>query len=143
MSAAASFPSVDEPDHGGSLSSVGQLLGEISGDLSTLMRQEVQLAKTEVRQSVSKASKGTGLLGGAAVAAHMVLLFLSVALWWALGTRIGRGWSALVVALIWALIAAVLAAVGRSQLKAVTGLPKTTQTAKRIPDALKGNEDSR
>lgn len=143
MSAAASFPSVDEPDHGGSLSSVGQLLGEISGDLSTLMRQEVELAKTEVRQSVSKASKGTGLLGGAAVAAHMVLLFLSVALWWALGTRIGRGWSALVVALIWALIAAVLAAVGRSQLKAVTGLPKTTQTAKRIPDALKGNEDSR
>jgi len=122
---------------------VGQLLGEISGDLSTLMRQEVELAKTEVRQSVSKASKGTGLLGGAAVAAHMVLLFLSVALWWALGTRIGRGWSALVVALIWALIAAVLAAVGRSQLKAVTGLPKTTQTAKRIPDALKGNEDSR
>jgi hypothetical protein len=107
------------------------------------MRQEVELAKTEVRQSVSKASKGTGLLGGAAVAAHMVLLFLSVALWWALGTRIGRGWSALVVALIWALIAAVLAAVGRSQLKAVTGLPKTTQTAKRIPDALKGNEDSR
>jgi hypothetical protein len=143
VSAAASFPSVDEPDHGGSLSSVGQLLGEISGDLSTLMRQEVELAKTEVRQSVSKASKGTGLLGGAAVAAHMVLLFLSVALWWALGTRIGRGWSALVVALIWALIAAVLAAVGRSQLKAVTGLPKTTQTAKRIPDALKGNEDSR
>lgn len=143
MSAAASFPSVDEPDHGGSLSSVGQLLGELSGDLSTLMRQEVELAKTEVRQSVSKASKGTGLLGGAAVAAHMVLLFLSVALWWALGTSIGRGWSALVVALIWALIAAVLAAVGRSQLKAVTGLPKTTQTAKRIPDALKGNEDSR
>ena len=143
MSAAASFPSVDEPDHGGSLSSVGQLLGEISGDITTLMRQEVELAKTEVRQSVSQASKGTGMLGGAAVAAHMVLLFASVALWWALGSSFGYGWSALVVALIWAIIAAVLASMGRTRLKAVTGMPKTTETAKRIPDALKGNEESR
>ena len=138
MSAEASFRPVDEPDHGGSLSSVGELLGEISGDISTLMRQEVELAKTELRQSASNASKAGGTLGGAAVAAHMVLLFASVALWWALGTSIGRGWSALVVALVWALIGAVLAAVGRNQLKAVTGMPKTTETAKRIPDALKG-----
>ena len=122
---------------------MGQLLGEISGDISTLMRQEVELAKTEVRQSVNQASKGTSMLGGAAVAGHMVLLFLSVALWWALGTSIGRGWSALVVALIWALIAAVLATMGRTQLKAVTGMPKTAETAKKIPDALKGNEVSR
>ena len=88
----------NEPEHGGSLSSVGQLLGEISGDISTLMRQEVELAKSEIRQSVSKASKGSGMLAGAAVGGHMVLLFLSIALWWGLGNAIGRGWSALVVA---------------------------------------------
>lgn len=122
---------------------MGQLLGEISGDISTLMRQEVELAKTEVRQSVSQASKGTGMLGGAAVAAHLVLLFVSVALWWALGSRIGHGWSALVVALLWAVIGAVLAVMGRTRLKAVTGIPKTTETAKRIPDALKGKQESR
>ena len=104
---------------------------------------QVELAKTEIRQSVTQASKGTGMLGGAAVAGHMVLLFLSVALWWALGASIGRGWSAVVVALIWALIAAVLATMGRTQLKAVTGMPKTAETAKKIPDALKGNEVSR
>jgi len=138
VSAEASFRPVDEPDHGGSLSSVGELLGEISGDISTLMRQEVELAKTELRQSASNASKAGSMLGGAAVAAHMVLLFASVGLWWALGASIGRGWSALVVALVWALIGAVLAAVGRTQLKAVTGMPKTAETAKRIPDALKG-----
>jgi hypothetical protein len=122
---------------------VGQLLGEISGDISTLMRQEVELAKSEIRQSVSKASKGSGMLAGAAVGGHMVLLFLSIALWWGLGNAIGRGWSALVVAVIWAIIAAILAAMGKKQLKAVQGLPKTTDTAKKIPDALKGNEDSR
>ena len=138
MSAEASFRPVDGPDNGGSLSSVGELLGEISADITTLMRQEVELAKTELRESVSNASKAGGMLGGAAVATHMVLLFASVALWWALGGGIGRGWSALVVAAIWGLIAAVLAGVGRAQLKAVTGIPKTTETAKRIPDALKG-----
>jgi len=133
----------NEPEHGGSLSSVGQLLGEISGDISTLMRQEVELAKSEIRQSAQRASKGTGLLAGAAVGGHMVLLFLSIALWWGLGNAIGRGWSALVVAVIWAIIAAILASMGKSQLKAVQGLPKTADTAKKIPDALKGNEDSR
>ena len=133
----------NEPEHGGSLSSVGQLLGEISGDLSTLMRQEVELAKSEIRQSAKKAGKGSGMLAGAAVGGHMVLLFLSIALWWGLGNAIGRGWSALVVAVIWAIIAAILALMGKSQLKSVQGLPKTTDTAKKIPDALKGNEDSR
>jgi len=132
-----------EPEHGGSLSSVGQLLGEISGDLSTLMRQEVELAKSEIRQSATRAGKGSGMLAGAAVGGHMVLLFLSIALWWGLGNAIGRGWSALVVAVIWAIIAAILALMGKSQLKSVQGLPKTTDTAKKIPDALKGNEDSR
>lgn len=139
MSTSASYqPPAATPENGGSLTSVGQLLGEISGDISTLMRQEVELAKTELKQSASQASKGAGMLGGAAVAGHMVLLFLSVALWWGLGESIGRGWSALVVALIWAIVAAVLAASGRSQLKEVTGLPKTAETAKEIPDALKG-----
>lgn len=136
--AASSENGGSSAENGGSLASVGQLLGEISGDISTLMRQEVELAKIEVQQSVSRASRGAGMLGGAAVAGHMVLLFLSVALWWGLGERIGRGWSGLVVALIWAVIAAVLAVTGRTQLKEVSGLPKTAETAKEIPQALKG-----
>lgn len=129
-------------DNGQSISSVGQLMGDISADISRLMRQEVALAKTELTQSVNKTGKGGGMLGGAAVAGHMVLVFLSVALWWSLGEAIGRGLSALVVAVIWGIIAAVLAGVGRNQLKAVDGLPKTTATAKKISNALKGNEDN-
>src|SRR3954454_29732 len=113
----------------------------MSGDISTLMRQEVALAKSEIRQAAQKAGKGTGLLAGAAVGGHFVLLFLSIALWWGLGNAIGRGWSALVVAVVWAVIAAVLAARGRRELKQVKGIPQTTQTAREIPDALKGNED--
>ena len=126
-----------------SLSNVGEIFADISRDLSTLIRQETELAKAEMRQSATKAAKGAGMLGGAGVAGHFVLLFLSVALWWGLGNETGRGWSALVVAALWALIAAVLAAIGKHELTQVKGIPQTTQTAREIPDALKGNEDKR
>jgi hypothetical protein len=126
-----------------SLSNVGELFADISRDLSTLIRQETELAKAEMRQSATKAGKGAGMLGGAGVAGHFVLLFLSIAAWWGLGNEIGRGWSALVVAALWAVVAAVLAANGRRELKQVKGIPQTTQTAREIPDALKGNEDNR
>jgi len=135
-------PRLDDPQ-ARSLSNVGELFADISRDLSTLIRQETELAKAEMRQSAAKAGKGAGMLGGAGVAGHFVLLFLSIALWWGLGNEIGRGWSALVVAAVWAVIALVLASIGRREIKQVKGIPQTTQTAREIPDALKGNEDKR
>jgi hypothetical protein len=121
--------------------SVGELVSEVSRDLSTLIRQEIELAKAEATQSAKRAGKGAGMFGGAGVAGHMVLLFLSLALWWALGTVMGGGWSGLVVAAVWAVVAAVLAARGRSELKAVEGLPQTADSVKKIPDALRGHEE--
>ena len=120
--------------------SLGDLIGEVTQDLSTLMRQELELAKAELQQSASRAGKGAGLLGGAAVAGYFVLLFASVALWWAIGSATGLGWSAVIVAVIWATIGAVLYTMGRNSLKSVRGIPKTADTVKKIPDALKGNE---
>lgn len=126
----------------GEIDSVGALVGDITRDLSTLMRQEVALAKAEAKQSATQAGKGAGMLTGAALAGWFTLLFLSVALWWALGSWMdNRGWAAVVVALIWAVVAAILAVMGRSQLQKVKGLPQTVETAKKVPDALKGNED--
>ncbi|MET3143739.1 UNVERIFIED_ORG: putative membrane protein [Arthrobacter sp. UYEF2] len=108
--------------------SLGDLLGEVTRDLSTLMRQEVELAKAELKESASKAGRGGGMLAGAGVAGHFVLLFLSIALWVALGGLMGLGWSAVVVAVIWGVIAAVLASVGRRELKTVKGMPQTAET---------------
>jgi hypothetical protein len=119
--------------------SLGELLGDVTKDLSTLMRQEVELAKAELKQSASRAGKGSGMLAGAGVAGHFVLLFLSLALWWALGTMMGLGWSAVVVAVIWAIIAAILASVGRKELKTVQGMPRTAETLQEIPPTLKPN----
>ena len=120
--------------------SLGDLISGVTQDLSTLVRQELELAKAEVQQSASRAGKGAGMLGGAGVAGYFVLLFLSIALWWAVGAGTGLGWSALIVAVIWGIIGAILYVVGRNSLKSVRGIPKTADTVKKIPDALKGNE---
>jgi Putative Actinobacterial Holin-X, holin superfamily III len=119
--------------------SVGQLIGEVTRDLSTLMRQELDLAKAEVKEEVSKTGKAAGMLGGAGFAGYMVLLFLSIALWWGLANVMNEGWAALIVAVIWAVIGAVLYVVGRSRLRQVNPKPEqTVETVKQIPDALKG-----
>jgi hypothetical protein len=125
-----------------SRASVGELFSEVAEDLSTLMRQEVELAKAELRQSATRAGKGAGLLAGAGVSGHMVLLFASVAAWWGIGDATGHGWSALIVAAIWLVIAAILGLMGRREISAVPGIPQTTQTVKKIPDAVRGNEDT-
>ena len=117
--------------------SLGDLLGDVTRDLSTLMRQEVDLAKAELKQSASRAGKGGGMLAGAGVAGHFVLRFLSLAIWWALGTVMGLGWSAVVLAVLWGIIAAVLASVGRKQLNAIKGMPQTAETLQEIPPTLK------
>lgn len=124
--------------------SLGDLLGEVSRDISTLMRQEVELAKAEIKQSAGRAGKGAGLLGGAGYAGAMAVLFLSIAAWWGLGDLIeSNGWSAVIVAVVWAIIALVLFLIGRKSLKEVDGAPRTVESLKKIPETLKKNEENR
>lgn len=123
--------------------SLGELLGDVTRDLSTLMRQEVELAKAEAKQSATKAGKGAGMLGGAGIAGHFVLVFLSLALMFALGALMPLGWAALIVAVIWGIIAAVLASIGRKELKQIKGLPQTGETLSEIPPTLKPGEVNR
>lgn len=120
---------------------LGELLGDLTRDVSTLMRQEVELAKVELKESATKAGKGAGLLGGAAYAGHITMLFLSIALWLALGQLVGLGWSAVIVAVIWGIVAAVLAVKGRKELNTIKGMPRTAETVKEIPPALKPNTE--
>ncbi len=132
---------IDSAEHAADVRdvSVGQLLSDVSRDFSTLMRQEVSLAKAEVKTEVAKAGKGAGMLGGAGFAGYMVLLFLSIALWWGLANVMDEGWSALIVALVWAVIGAVLFVVGRKALRSVNPKPeRTLETVKQVPDAMKG-----
>ncbi len=112
--------------------SLGKLASDLSNDLSTLMRQEVELAKAEVRQEVSRAGKGAGMLGGAGFAGWMVAVFASLALTFALAAVIPAGWAALTTTALWAIVGGVLFVVGRNTLKQVN--PKPEQAAQTIKE---------
>ena len=116
---------------------LGELLAGVTRDLSTLFRQEVELAKAELTDSAKKAGKGAGMFGGAAVAGYFALLFLSITVWWALGYLIGNAWSALIITVIYAIVALVLFTRGRKQFKTVQGAPQTVDSLKEIPETLK------
>lgn len=127
----------DKPDV--SDASVGELLGNVSRDLSTLMRQELELAKAEVRAEATKAGKGAAMFGAAGFAGYMVLLFLSFAVWWALANVMDQGLAALIVAVLWGVAGAVLYANGRRAFRDTHPTPeRTVETLKQVPDALKG-----
>ena len=81
------------------------------------------------------------MFAGAAVAGLLLLVFLSLSIMWGLGQFIGNQWSALIVAVIWLIVAVVLALVGKKELARVKGLPQTADTVGKIPNALKGQEE--
>lgn len=111
--------------------SLGDIGGDVAADLSTLLKQEVNLAKTELKQEAVKAGKGAGLLGGAGVAAHLVLVFLSLTVMFLLANWLPLEVAALVVTVIWAVAAAVLGLAGKKALQHTNPqLPKTQQTLK-------------
>ncbi|HEV7188027.1 MAG TPA: phage holin family protein [Blastococcus sp.] len=120
--------------------SVGQLLGEVSKDLSTLMRQELELAKAELKVEAKKAGQGAGMFGAAGFAGYMVLMFLSFALWWGLENVMDAGWAALIVAVLWGVIGAVAFVLGRKKFAQVNPKPeRTVETLQQVPGALKPN----
>lgn len=120
------------PDHtGNETRSLGEIVGEITTDLSDLFKAEVELAKTELRQEATRAGKGAGMLAGAGFAAFMLVLFLSITLMWLLDNVIKLEFAALIVAVLWGIAAAVLYGIGRKNLKkANPQLPQTQQTLK-------------
>jgi hypothetical protein len=120
--------------------SVGEALADVTRDLSVLFRQELALAKAEVRQSTSRAGQAAGMFAGAAVAAFLFVVFLSLALWVEISESTGPVWGALIVAAIWLVAGVVLFLVARTQMKKV-GLQQTTETLAQVPNALKGHEE--
>src|SRR5687768_13614185 len=106
--------------------SLGDLLGELSGDLSKLMRQELELAKAEFRQEAVKAGKATGMLAAAGFAGYLTTVLLSLALVFALGAVMPLGWAALIVAALWGVTGLVLCTTGRARLRTVNPKPERT-----------------
>lgn len=138
-----SAPGGPTPEERAATTSLGDLLSEVTGDISTLFRQEVELAKAEISTSAKKAGKGAGMFGGAGLTALFALLFLSLAAMWGLGALIGLGWSSLIIAVVYAVVALVLFLRGRKELKDIKGAPLTTETLGKIPETVKPHTGGR
>ncbi|WP_438816580.1 phage holin family protein [Tersicoccus solisilvae] len=138
----ASAAAEPEAEHRARTESIGQMFSSFAENLSTLFRQEIQLAKAEATASAKQAGTGIGMFVGAAIGGFFVLMFLSMALMWALGSLMPVGWAALIVAVIWGIIAAVLAQMGKKNLEKVKGLPQTQETVQEIPPTLNPSKET-
>lgn len=114
--------------------SVGHLVSQITTDISTLMRQEIALAKAEVKEEATKAAKGAGMLAGAGFAGYLLAIFASLTVMFALDTAMPLWVAALIVTLAYGALAAVLALKGKAQLQTVDPVPhQTVETLKELP----------
>jgi len=117
----------------------GELVKELSSQISTLVHKEIELAKAEMAEKGKKAGIGVGMFGGAGLAAFLMLGSLTAFLIIVLALAIPAWASALIVTAIWAAAAAVLALKGRDKVREV-GKPvpeKTIETVKEDVQWLK------
>jgi hypothetical protein len=110
--------------------SLGELFSDLTAETGRLVRQEMQLAKTEAREEIRRAGRGGAMLGGAALGAWLALLFASLALAWLLDQGMPRALAFLIVAVVWGVVAAILAARGKGEMKQVQPVPMTVDTLK-------------
>lgn len=106
--------------------SLGELFSDLSQGLTSLVRQEVQLAKTEITQKVTGVAKNVGLLAAAGLFAFVAFETLIAALVLGLATKLDAWLAALIVGLVLALIGGVLAFMGISAFKKAGIAPQET-----------------
>jgi uncharacterized membrane protein YqjE len=107
-----------------------ELLSELSGELSTLVHQEMQLARVELRREMATTAKGSAALVVAAVGGLLTIVFGTSAAAWGLAQVMAAGWAFLIVTLVWLLITSVAGVVGLRKLKQVGPPTQTVQSLK-------------
>lgn len=110
--------------------SLGELVASATADLSALLRKEIELAKLELKKEAVAAGKGAGALGAAAFAGLLGLIFLSIALAYALGKLVPLGAGFLIVGVLYVLFAAIAALIGKKSFSKVGPPEKTLETVK-------------
>ncbi len=110
--------------------SLGELVSQATKDLSSLVRQEINLAKVELKKEAVHAGMGAGMFGGAGFLALLAVIFLSIALAYALGRLVNLGTGFLLVGVLYLLVAGVLALLGKRSISKVGPPEKTLETVK-------------
>jgi len=105
---------------------ISELLKRLSNETTHLVKMELELAKAEMTQKGKQAGTGVGLLGGGGVAGLLALIALTLTLIFLLDTFMKLWIAALIVTVLWAVVAAVLALKGKNELKEVNPAPQQT-----------------
>jgi MFS family permease len=108
---------------------------DIVGNVQGIIRSEVRLAKTEIREETAKAGRASGILGGGAVLALYALGFALLAGFFALEYVVAPWLSALIVAVVTGIVAAILGTMGWKRLKQAH--PRPEKTIDTIKDNVK------
>jgi len=107
----------------------------VGRDIGGLVRREFETARAELLGSAKRAGRGAGLLGGAAVAGELSLLFVSLAVWEGLGKRMGPGRAALLLGTLAGGAGLALASRGADELQRIKGAPRTVQSLRDLGSA--------
>ena len=100
--------------------SIGELLTQLSQETTTLVRQELELAKAELTEKGKEAGKGAGMFGGAGLLGLLAAGALTACFIAALDTAMPLWLAALIVAVVYGAVAGVLALQGRNRVKRAT-----------------------
>jgi fatty acid desaturase len=120
---------------------IGRLIKDAQTDFSTLMRKEIQLAKSELKVSVTAGGMGSVLLAAAAFFLVLFIIILSVAAGYFInwnGEGLSLHWAFLIVAGFWLLVALLCTWIGIRKFKQVKAPERAIEQGREIPRALKG-----
>lgn len=106
--------------------SLGELLSRLTDQFSTLVRQEVALAKTEITAEVKRAGKAGGLFGAAGALGYLALLLVLVAVAWGLAEVMPIWLGFLIVGAVVGIVAAALGGLGKKEADKVDPVPHQT-----------------
>jgi len=116
---------------------LGELFSDLTRNLQTLVRKEVELAKLEVQEQASRASKAGAMFGAGALAGFMALVLISFAAAWGLAEGIPRWLAFLAVGLLYGAVAGLAFVAGKKKLAEVRPPKQAVQTLKQDVEVAK------
>ena len=127
------LPANDDP-------TIGKLVGDVSNDVSSLIRSEIALAKTELKFSAKAGGVGIGLFAAAAFLLVLAVIMLSVAIAYFINfTGLDLAWCFLIVFAVYLLLAGLLGFIGARMIKKVKAPERAIEQANKNKELLKRN----
>lgn len=116
--------------------SLGTIVSGITQDFSTLVRGEIELVKTEMRETAQTAARGGGLLAVAGVLAFLAFVFLLVTIAYVISLWLPVWAGFGIVTLVLIIVGAILGVIGKKRLDEVQGLTRSQASIEKTKAAL-------